>query len=67
MGVPTGDRRRLTPPAPPTRDHGRTAVPEDPEPGELADPYDERDWDVDRDGRMLAHADDPEPATIPWE
>lgn len=33
----------------------------------LADPYDERDWDVERDGRMREHATEDEPLTIPWE
>lgn len=42
-------------------------VQEDPEPGELADSYDERDWDVERDGRMAEHATDDEPTTVPWE
>lgn len=39
----------------------------DPAPGELADPFDERDWDINRDGRMAHFADQLEPETIPWE
>lgn len=37
-----------------------------PDPGELADEGDARDWDVEQHGRMREHATDEEPPTIPW-
>jgi hypothetical protein len=34
---------------------------------QLADEYDELDWDVEREGRMREFADDEQPVTEPWE
>lgn len=38
-----------------------------PAPDVLADDHDAQDWDRAVHGRMLDHADDDEPATVPWE
>jgi len=40
---------------------------DDPAPDQLADDHDQLDWNIERDGRMRDHADEPEPPTIPWE
>lgn len=40
---------------------------EDPEPDEVADAYDQLDWDVTVHGRMRDHATDDEPITVPVE
>ena len=39
----------------------------EPDPHVLADDCDDLDWNIERDGRMRDHANDPEPQTICWE
>lgn len=50
-----------------TTDTGPQPDDEYPPQGELADPYDSRDWDRARDGRMADFATDDEPITEPWQ